>query len=102
MFRPSSPILPLLVAILAPTWRNIVENLQKPNPETKTAQESSNLRKTCSKHMKNHPPDFRKSSKSDGLLFVFILFAIPIHSQKNAEPSRQTTEPSRQTTEASR
>jgi hypothetical protein len=29
MFRPSPPILPLLVAVFAPTWRNIAENLQK-------------------------------------------------------------------------
>ena len=32
MIRPSSPILSLLVAILAPTWRNIAENLPKSEP----------------------------------------------------------------------
>ena len=70
----------------SPSWRQLgatsLKIYQKPNPETKTTQESPNLRQPCSKQLKNHPPDPRKSSKSDGLLFVFILFAIPIHSQK--------------------
>jgi hypothetical protein len=70
----------------SPSWRQLGATspkiCQKANTETKTTQESLNLRQHCPKQLKNHPPDSRKSSKSDGLLFVFILFAIPTHPQK--------------------
>jgi hypothetical protein len=70
----------------SPSWRQLGATspkiCEKANLETKTTQENTNLRQPCPKHLKNQPPDFRKSSKSDGLLFVFILFAIPTHLQK--------------------
>ena len=77
----------------SPSWRQLgatsLKIYQKPNPETKTPQESSNLRQTCPEQLKNHPPDLRKSSKSDGLLVVFILFPIPTHPQKETRKSFQ-------------
>ena len=70
----------------SPSWRQLgatsPKMYQKANPETKTTQDNANLRQPCSKQLKNNYPDLRKSSKSDGLLFVFILFAIPTHPQK--------------------
>jgi hypothetical protein len=62
---------------------------QKATPETKTTQENPNLRQPCPKQLKNPPPDFRKSSKSDGLLVVFILFAIPTHQKKKHQKTNE-------------
>jgi hypothetical protein len=73
----------------SPSWRQLGATspkiCQKTNPEAKTAQETPNLHETCPKQLKNHSPDFRKSSKSDRLFVVFILFAIPTHLQKKTQ-----------------
>jgi hypothetical protein len=73
---------PNLVHFASSCCQALPKSCQKANPETKTTQENPNLRQPCPKQLKNHSPDLRKSSKSDGLLFVFILFAIPTHPQK--------------------
>ena len=64
---------------------------QKANPGAKTIQDSPNLHQPCPKQLKNHSPDLRKSSKSDRLLLVFILFAIPTHPQKETRKSFQNS-----------
>jgi hypothetical protein len=74
-----------LLHLAAKLCRASLKIYKKTNPETKTAQETPNLRQTCPKQLKNHPPDLRKSSKSDGLFVVFILFAIPTHPQKKTQ-----------------
>jgi hypothetical protein len=75
----------ILLHLAAKLCRSSLKIYKKTIPETKTAQEIVNLRQTCPKQLKNHLSDLRKSSKSDGLFVVFILFAIPTHPQKKTQ-----------------
>ena len=72
MFRSSPRILPPFVAILASTWRYIVENLPKIKLSNQNNSRHPNSAQTLLKQLKILPPELRKSAVSSFQIIIFL------------------------------